>query len=94
MGVHNGGNGAVVDVTVALSDVLDGSNSLLLGLVGKHGAEGAVADRANMGNLGAVLLVDDQAAALVNLEVDVVEAETRGVWAATDSDKNDVSIDL
>jgi len=62
--------------------------------VGKHGAEGAVADRANMGNLGAVLLVDDQAAALVNLEVDVVEAETRGVWAATDSDKNDVSIDL
>jgi len=62
--------------------------------VSKHGAESAVADRANMGNLGAVLLVDDQAAALVNLEADVVEAETRGVWAAADSDKNDVGIDL
>lgn len=92
--VHDGGDRAVVDVTVALVDVLDGSNSLLLGLVGEHGSESAVTDGADVGDLCAVFLVNDQAAPLVSLETNVVQTETRGVWAAADCDKYDVSVDL
>jgi hypothetical protein len=81
-------------VTVALVHVLDGSDSLLLGLVRKHRSEGAVTDGADVGNLGAVLLVDDEAAPLVALETNVVETKTVGVRAATDSDKDDISVKL
>lgn len=92
--VHDRGNSAVVDVAVALGDVLDGSDGLLLGLVGKHRAEGNVTDGANVLDLGTVLLVDDQAATVVSLETDVVEAEAGSVGTATDSDEDDISVKL
>jgi hypothetical protein len=47
-----------------------------------------------VGNLGAVLLVDDEAAPLVALETNVVETKTVGVRAATDSDKDDIGVKL
>jgi hypothetical protein len=47
-----------------------------------------------VGNLGAVLLVNNQAAPLVGLETDVVETETGSVRTATDGDKDDVSFEL
>lgn len=93
-GVHDGGNAAVVDVAVALLDVLDNSNSLLLSLVRKHGAEGGVTDAANVGDLGAVLGVDNDTAALIELEADVLKAKTAGIGATTNSNKDDVSIEL
>jgi hypothetical protein len=62
--------------------------------VGEHGAEGDVADAADVRDLGTVLGVDDHAAALVELEADVLEAETTGVGAATDRNKDDVSAEL
>lgn len=94
MGVHDRGNGAVVDVAVALGDVLDGSDSLLLSLVGKHGAEGNVTNGTNVLDLGAVLLVDDQAATVVSLETDVVKTQTSSVRTATDSDEDDIGVEL
>jgi hypothetical protein len=81
-------------VTVALVHVLDGSDSLLLGLVRKHRSEGAVTDGTDVRDLSAVLLVDDEAAPLVTLETNVVETKTRGVGAAADSDKNNVGVKL
>jgi hypothetical protein len=92
--VHDAGDGAVVDVAVVLGDVLDGGDSLLLSLVGKHGAECAVTDDANVRDLGAVLLVDHEAATVVGLKTDLLEAETGGVGATTDGDEADVSIEL
>jgi hypothetical protein len=62
--------------------------------VGKHGAEGAVTNSADVLDLGAVLLVDDQAATVVSLETDVVETKTGSVGTATDSDKDDISVKL
>jgi hypothetical protein len=47
-----------------------------------------------VGDLGAVLLVNDQAAPVVGLEVDVVETKTGGVRAATDGNKDDVGVKL
>lgn len=93
-GVHDGGNATVIDVAVTLLNVLDGSNGLLLGLVGKHGAEGDITDAADVGDLGAVLGVDDDTAALILLEANVLKAETLGVGAATDSDKDDITLEL
>ena len=63
--VHDRRDAAIVDVAVALLDVLNRRNSLLLSLVRKHRAERAVADATDMGDLRAVLRVDDHAAALI-----------------------------
>lgn len=94
VGVHDAGDGAVVDVAVVLGDVLDGGNGLLLSLVGKHGAEGAVTDHADVRDLGAVLLVDHEAATAVGLKTDLLEAETSGVGTAADGNKADISVEL
>jgi hypothetical protein len=94
VGVHDRGNCAIVDVTIALGNVLDSGDSLLLSLVGQHGSEGYVADGTDVRDLGAVLLVDDQAAPVVGLETDIVEAETGSVGTATDGDEDNVGIEL
>jgi hypothetical protein len=52
--------------------------------VGEHGSEGAVADDADVRDLGAVFGVDDDAALVVGLEADLVEAEAFGVGPASD----------
>ena len=94
MGVHDGGDGVVVDMAGALCDVFDCGDGFFLGFVGEHGAEGAVADDADVGQFGAVLFVDDEAAFVVEVEVEVFEAETRGVGAAADGDEDDVCFEL
>jgi len=93
VGVHDARDGTVVDVAVALLDELDHGDGLLLGLVRQHGAESAVTDDADVGNLSAVLLVNDQAALLVLLNADVLQAETLGVRSATDGDQNDIGLE-
>jgi hypothetical protein len=62
--------------------------------VREHRAERHVADAADVRELGAVLRVDDDAAALVELEADVLEAEALGVRAAADGDEDDVGFEL
>jgi hypothetical protein len=45
-------------------------------------------------NLGAVLLVDHEAATVVGLETDLLEPETGGVGTTADGDETDVSFEL
>lgn len=92
VGVHDGGNGGVVDVAVALLDVLDGGNGLLLGLVSQHGAEGNVTDNTDMGKLGAVLLVDDQTATVVLVNTDALEVQALSVGTTANGDQDNISI--
>jgi hypothetical protein len=47
-----------------------------------------------VGDLGAVLRVDDDAAAVVLLKADVLEAEALGVRPAADGDEDNVSAEL
>merc|ERR1712107_39382 len=89
--VHDGGNGTIVDVAVILCDELDGGDGLLFGLVGKHGTKGYIANDADVGDLGAVFLVDNNAAAVVGFEINVLEAKTGSVGAAADGDQDDVA---
>lgn len=49
MGVDDAGDGSVVDVAVARLDVFYGCDAFFFGFVGEHGAEGYVADTADMG---------------------------------------------
>jgi len=72
--VHDGRDGAVVDVAVAFGDVFDGRDGFFFGFVREHGAEGAVADDADVREFGAVFLVDHQPAFFVGLQADVFEA--------------------
>jgi hypothetical protein len=92
--VHDRGDGAVVDVAVVLCDELDDGDGLLFGLVGEHGTECDVSNDTDVGDLGAVLLVDDDAAAVVGLETNVVQTETGGVGTATDGDEDNVCVEL
>jgi hypothetical protein len=62
--------------------------------VGEHRTESRVADGADVGELGAELGVDHDAAAVVGLDADVLEAEAGGVWAAADGDQDDVGVEL
>src|SRR5947209_7628178 len=59
IGIHDGWNGAVVDVAEALCDVFDCRDAFVFGFVREHGPKGAVADDADVLNLSSVLLVDD-----------------------------------
>lgn len=92
VGVHDRRNDTVVDVAVALLDVLDGGHGLLLGLVGKHGAKGHVTNASDVRGLGAVLGVNDDTAALVNLETSVLQAQTGSVRAATNGHEDNVGL--
>lgn len=92
--VHHTRDGSIVDVAISLGNVLDSGDTLLLSLVRQHSTECGVTDGTDVGNLGAVLLVNDDTAPLVNLNSDVLETETGGVRATTNSNKNNIGIKL
>ena len=94
MRVHDRGDGVVVDVAVALFDKLDGRHAFFLRLVREHGAEGAVADDADVREFGAILFVDYESAFVVDFEADVFETKTGGVRAAPDGDEHNVRVEL
>ncbi len=47
-----------------------------------------------MGELGTVLLINDESAFVVHLKADVLEAEAGGVWAAADRYEDDIRVQL
>lgn len=93
VGVHNGGNGTIVDMTIPLLDVLDNGNSLLLSLMGKHRAEGDITDTSDVGDLGSVLGVNDDTAAVISLKANVLKAEAAGVRSSTNGNEDYVGLD-
>lgn len=90
VGVHDGGNDVVVDVTVAVLDELDGSNTLLLGLVGEHGTKSDITNDSNVGLVGAELRVHDDATLVVNLNTDLVKTKASGVGATANGNEQDI----
>ena len=94
MRVHDGGYGVVVYMAIAFGDVFNGGDGFFFGFVGEHGAEGAVADDADVWLFGAVLLVDYEAAFVVDFEADVFETEAGGVRATADGYEDDVGVEL
>jgi hypothetical protein len=62
--------------------------------VGEHRAKGTVTDDADVRELGAVFLIDDQTAFLVRLEADVLKSKPGGVRSATDCNEDDIRLKL
>ena len=94
MGVHDGRDGVVVDMTVTLGDVFDGGNGFFFGFVSEHGTKGTVADDADVRELGTILFVDYEAAFIVDFEADVFKTKASGVRAAPYGYKNNVGVEL
>lgn len=92
VGVHDTRDRAVVDVSVALLDVFDRRDGLLLGFVCKHRAERAVTDHADVRVLGPVFLIDHEATLFVHLQANVLEPEAGRVRATANGDENHVRI--
>ena len=92
--VHDGRDRVVVDVPVALGDVLHCGDTLLLGLVREHGPECHVANALDALHARVELVVDHDAALVVELDTDLVETEPLGVWPAADGDEDDVRLKL
>ena len=94
MRVHDAGDGAVVDMAIALFDVLNCCDGFFFGFVREHRAKGAVTNDADVGKFGAVLLVDYEAAFVVDFEADIFEAEASSIGAAADGDKDNICVEL
>lgn len=94
VGVHDRGNNTVVDVAVALLEIFDSGNSLLLSLVSQHRTEGHIANAANVGDLGAVLGIDNDTATLIELEANVLQAQALGIRSATDGNQDGLGFEL
>ena len=94
MRVHDRGNGVVVDVAEALFDVFDGRDAFFFRFVCEHGAKGTVAYDPDVGDFGAILFVDYEAAFVVDFEADVFEAKAGGVGAAANGYEDDICVEL
>ena len=94
MRVHDRGNGVVVDMAEALFDEFDGRNAFFLRFVCEHGAKGTVAYDADVGDFGAVLFIDYEAAFVVNFEANVFETKAGCVGAAANGHEDDVGVEL
>lgn len=94
VGVDDSGDGSVVDVSMTSLDDLDSSDTLLLGLVRKHGSESGVTNALDTLAGGVVLVIDNDASALVLLDSDSLEVETAGDGSSTNGNKDDIGIQL
>lgn len=92
--VDDGGNSIIVDVTVTGSNHFRDGETFILGLVGQHGTESGITNAADVGDVGLELRVDNDAAAVVELDTNVLQAETLGVRATTNGDKDDIGFKL
>lgn len=84
----------VVNVTsLARNDLSDG-NALLLGLVRKHGPRDDVTDGPDRGDVGAEVVVDLHATAVVELDADLLDAELVDVGSAANGHEHAVRLHL
>lgn len=81
-------------MSVTVLDDLDGSDTLLLGLVGKHGAEGNISDTFDTLNGGVELVVDHNSSPFVGLDTNVLKTKVLGVGSSTDSNEDNVGFKL
>lgn len=68
--------------------------TFFLSLVCQHGTESDVTDALDVFLAGGELIINDDAALVVDFNSGSFEIETLGVWSATNSDKNDIGFEL
>src|SRR5690606_24480167 len=78
---------------VLAGDDLGADAAFVLGLVSQHRAADHVADGVDAGHARAELVVDVDAAALVELHASLLQSESLGVRTAADGEQDDVAFD-
>ena len=91
VGVDDARDDAVVHVALLAGEVLGDRDAFFFGLVREHRAGDDVTDGVDAGQVGLVVSVDDDAAALVELEAGLLGAEAGRVGLAADGDEDLVS---
>src|SRR5690606_3946540 len=94
VGVHDAGDGVVVDVAHAGRDALDAGDALFLGLVGQHRAGDHVADGVHARHGRLVVPVHLDLPALVGFQADVLETQAVGVGPAPGGYQHAVALDV
>lgn len=76
---------------VNLGNDIEGAGlTFLLGFVCQHGSEGDVTDAPDVLLRGCELIIDNDAASVVQLDACSLEVQTINVRAAADSDEDDI----
>src|SRR5262249_45387466 len=91
VGVHDAGDGVVVDVAVARGDELDASDALFFGFVREHRAADDVADGVDARDVGREVVVDDHDAARAHGDADLVETEAVRVRYAAHREQHTIT---
>ena len=91
--VNHRRDGVVIDVSGLAGDQLGTGHGFIFGLVRQHRAFAAIADGINARHIGAVMIVRDDAAALVEGNPNRVQPQAGGVGDAADGDQHDVALD-
>ena len=95
MSVDNGWNTVVVDVRLtALGDRLDAHDALVLGLVRKHRALDDVADGVNVWHIRLESVVGGDAASLVDLDTNVLQAQLGSVRPSANANEKSIAVEL
>ena len=92
MRVHDRWDRVIVDMTVALRDVFNRGDGFLFRLVCEHGAKSTITNDADMWELGAILLIDDEPAFVVDIKANIFKTETGGVGPATNGYKDNIRV--
>lgn len=68
--------------------------TFFLGLVSKHGTESDITDALDVVHAGVELVIDNDSALLVYLNTNCFKVESLGHWTATNSNQENVGIEL
>ena len=93
IGVDHVRNGVVVHMAGLPDQNLGQRHAFVPGFMRQHRPGDDVADRPDAGHASRVIMIDDDAAALVELDAHRVEAEPVGVGHAADGDQHHVGLD-
>lgn len=94
MGVDDGRDGCVVDVSMASLEVLDSRDALLFCFVGQHRAKCRVTDAFDVWRRGVELTVHDDAVLLVELDTGGLQVQPLSIGSTSHSDQDNVGFDL
>ena len=92
--VNHARNRVIIHVAVARVNVLRRRDALLLCLMREHWPEGDVADALDVRYACVELVIDHDTPARINFDANFFEAEAIDIWSATDSDKDNIGLNL
>lgn len=92
--VDDGGDGVVVDVTVAGSNHLGNGKAFVFSLVGQHGTERSIANATYVGHVRLEFRVDNDPSTVVKFNTNVFQAQALSVRTTTNGNEDNIRFEL